>query len=266
MNSKLEDSLELAINTTEAERLKTRDLAVGYNAATKEWEVIIRYSGNLSEILGDSAQYTELFGGYAIVIIPESRLDWLTSLPEIEYVEKPKQLYFELSEGIAASCIPQVWRDPFYLRGAGTIVGIIDSGIDYAHPDFCLEDGTTRILELWDQERNVIYTSDDINRALAAPTIQERYAIVSSRDLSGHGTHVAGIAAGNGRGSNGEYVGVAPESQLIVVKLGTPREGGFPRTTQLMTGIDYIIRRSLISPAPIAVNISFGNNYGSHTG
>lgn len=85
-------------------------------------------------------------------------------------------------------------------------------------------------------------------------------------DTSGHGTAVAGVAAGNGRNSNGQYAGVAPQSELIVVKLGNPRKEGFPRTTELMQGLDYVIRKALELRIPVAVNISFGNTYGSHDG
>ena len=88
---------------------------------------------------------------------------------------------------------------------------------------------------------------------------------ILSRDTSGHGTAVAGIAAGNGRGSEGRrYRGVAPEAELVVVKMGAPRKGGFPRTTELMQGVDYIVRTALAMGKPVAVNISFGNTYGSH--
>ena len=96
---------------------------------------------------------------------------------------------------------------------------------------------------------------------------EERYRIVPSRDTSGHGTAVAGIAAGNGRGSkNGKYRGAAPEAGLLIVKMGGAGETGFPRTTQLMRGVDYIVRKAEKLKKPVAINISFGNTYGSHDG
>ena len=96
---------------------------------------------------------------------------------------------------------------------------------------------------------------------------EERYRIVPSRDTSGHGTAVAGIAAGNGRGSkNGKYRGTAPEAGLLIVKMGGAGETGFPRTTQLMRGVDYIVRKAEELKKPVAINISFGNTYGSHDG
>ncbi len=77
---------------------------------------------------------------------------------------------------------------------------------------------------------------------------------------------MAGIAAGNGRASNGLYRGVASKSDLVVVKLGISIGDSFPRTTQLMQGLNYAIQYAISVNKPIAINISFGNNYGSHTG
>ncbi len=139
-------------------------------------------------------------------------------------------------------------------------------GIDYSHPDFRNEDGSTRILALYDETLEREYTSEEINQALMAGSEQERFRLVSSRDTSGHGTHVAGIAAGNGRASGGVNRGVAYESPLLIVKLGTAEPNGFPRTTQLMRGLDYVVKKALELQMPMAVNISFGNNYGSHSG
>ena len=149
-------------------------------------------------------------------------------------------------------------------------------GIDYSHPDFRNQDGSTRIIKLWDQSIQgnppkgyVIgkeYTREQINAALEADTRAERERLLPSRDLSGHGTGVMGIAAGNGRASDGVYRGVAYESELLVVKLGTSREGGVPRTTELMQGIDYVLRQAVALGKPVALNLSFGNNYGSHSG
>ena len=89
---------------------------------------------------------------------------------------------------------------------------------------------------------------------------------MAMQDVSGHGTAVAGIVAGNGRQSGGVYVGIAPESELIVVKMGNTSEEGFPRTTELMQGVDYAVRKAIEYRMPVAINISFGNTYGSHDG
>ena len=155
------------------------------------------------------------------------------------------------------------------LTGKGVLVGIVDSGIDYFHQDFRNADGTTRILALWDQSLERIFTEEEINEALFAADQGGReagLALVPSRDVSGHGTAVAGIAAGNGRESQGRYRGVAYESPLLVVKLGTADPNGFPRTTQLMRAVNFVLQEAVRLGMPIAVNLSFGNTYGSHDG
>lgn len=271
-DQKLENILNLALDATEEERQKSLELDVGYDAIGQEWDLIIKYSGSLDEIRALGIRVVELQNEYAIVTVKENLIERLSDFPQIEFIEKPKRLFFNVENGKIASCIPPVQRPPYNLTGRGVLVGIIDSGIDYANPVFRNADGTTRIRNLWDQslsenppEGYVIgteYTSEQINEALRQPTMQERRQIVPSQDLSGHGTAVAGVAAGN----SDDYRGVAYESELIVVKLGIPKLDGFPRTTELMQGIDYVVRKALEYQMPVAINISFGNTYGAHDG
>lgn len=275
-NQKTDNLLDLAVDATAREREKSLELDVGYEPATRMWDVIIKYSGDLSDIEMDGITIVPLLNGYAVATVPQERLDVFISQPSIEYVEKPKRLSFAVNQARAASCITPVQIPPLSLDGRGILVGIVDSGIDYRHPDFIKEDGTTRILRLWDQsvEGNPPqgyalgseYGSEQIDQALKASDQREAYRIVPSRDVSGHGTAVAGIAAGNGRASEGIYRGVAPESPLLVVKLGDPKKDSFPRTTELIQGIDYVVRQAVSLQMPLALNLSFGNNYGSHRG
>lgn len=281
-SQKIENLLNLAINATPEEREKSPDLNVGYDRETKSWEVVIKFFGTteqLQEILQtafpdefERIKIRNLSNEYAILELPEHLVEAVASLPAIEYMEKPKSLYFAVNQGKSASCINplQTGTSPVsgenYLTGRGTLVAIVDSGIDYSHPDFRNPDGTTRILRLWDQTLEIVYDEATINQALEQPTERLRNEICPSRDVSGHGTHVAGIAAGNGRASGGRYRGVAFDSKLIIVKLGTPRENSFPRTTELMSAIDFCILQGREFQMPVAVNLSFGNNYGSHSG
>lgn len=273
-DQKLENLLNLALNATESERMRSESLRVGYDAADQMWEVIIKYTGNLEKVRQIAKEVTELFGGFAIVRLKEEAIDLLTDIPQVTYVEKPKALAFALENARAASCLTRVQRGVEGLSGRGVIFACVDSGVSYTHPDFRNEDGTTRILYLWDQTipgnppagylRGTEYTAEQINEALRADTVQERRSIVPSEDISGHGTSVLGIGAGNGRGSGGRLRGVAYEADIIVVKLGTPGTSGFPRTTELMEGVDYCIRKAVELQMPVAVNLSFGNNYGAH--
>lgn len=281
MSQKVENILNLALEATPEERARSGELDVGYDPEEREWELIVKYSGSLEPVRAIASSVTELMNGYAIIVISEDRIGELASFPEVEFVEKPKSLYFQADAGRQASCIDTVQRALYNLSGRGVLVGIVDSGIDYENPDFRNEDGTTRIMSLWDQSvsgnppagyaTGSEFTREEINAALAEsgpggfPGDGTRVPL--SRDTSGHGTAVAGIAAGNGRGSEGRmYRGAAPEAELIIVKMGIPRPDGFPRTTELMTGVDYVIRKALELRMPVAVNISFGNTYGSHDG
>ena len=265
-NSKIENILNLALNSTPEERVKSDNLNVGYNVEKNTWEVIVKYNGDISRLQSEVIQVEELLAGYAIITLPEGLIDSLAELNEIEYIEKPKRLFFSVMAGKEASCIFPVTTGREGLTGRGCLVGIIDSGIDYVNMDFRTRNGESRILYLWDQVLAAEYTKQQIDDALAAPTREEQQALVPSVDITGHGTAVAGIAAGNGNGSDGRFAGVAPESELIVVKLGMPREGGFPRTTELLRAITYIIKKALELEKPVVVNLSFGNTYGSHDG
>lgn len=280
MNSqKADNQLNLALDATEGERLKSLELDVGYNPMEQEWELIVKYSGSLEPVRSIAISVTEMANEYAVIVIRESLISQLAELPEIDFIEKPKRLFFQVTNGKRVSCINPVQQAPYSLRGKGTLIGIIDSGIDFALEDFRNPDGTTRIRALWDQTISgnppegysigTEYTREQINEALQATNMQDRYQIVPSRDTSGHGTAVAGIAAGSGRRRTateavGENAGVAPESELLVVKMGNPRAEGFPRTTELMQGVDYVIKKAQEYRMPVAVNVSFGNSYGSH--
>lgn len=271
-NQKLENVLNLALEATEEERQKSLELDVGYDAIEREWDLIVKYSGDLRSIRELGIGVVELQNEYAIVTVKENIIDRLSEFPQIEFIEKPKRLFFNVENGKIASCIPPVQRQPYNLTGRDVLVGIIDSGIDYANPVFQNADGTTRIRNLWDQSLSenppegyligTEYTSEQINEALRQPTVEGRRRLVPSQDISGHGTAVAGVAAGN----SDEYRGVAYESDLIVVKLGIPKTNGFPRTTELMQAIDYVVKKALEYGQPVAINISFGNTYGAHDG
>ena len=158
---------------------------------------------------------------------------------------------------------------------------ITGEGIDYARMDFRNRDGSSRIRYLWDQSLDedesrgmfpperyrigVEFRQEQINEALKKEG-EERFRMVPSRDVTGHGTAVTAIAAGNGLSSEGRYTGVAPEADLIVVKLGNPKKESFPRTTELMRALDYVVKKAMELEEPVAINLSFGNTYGSHDG
>lgn len=299
MSEKFENMLNLSLEVSQETREKSLSLNTGVNEQEKTWEVIVRFFGELMKLQKafPNAQIIQLQEGYLIMEVTRDELRRLAAIPEVIYVEMPKMLHYQVNNGRRISCINSLQtgvggadapveisgsKEALHLTGKGVLLAILDSGIDYSHPDFRNEDGTTRIAWLWDQTLTareeqaeyppegfvdgVEFDTQRINRALFADTQDQQYAICPSRDLSGHGTHVAGIAGGNGRASGGLYRGVAYESEFLIVKLGSAKRDGFVRTTQLMTGITYCLRKARQMGRPVAMNISIGNHYGSHAG
>lgn len=183
---------------------------------------------------------------------------------------------------LEASGITQVHRQPFLdLQGQGVIVGIVDTGIDYTLDTFRYEDGTSKILSIFDQTVEgepppgyyigVEYTNEQINAALASDNPLD---IVPVTDPSGHGTFLASIAAG--RADNG-FVGAAPDADLIVVKLRKarpyylnlfsvpPEQENVFESNAVILGIDYIIQRATALNRPVAICLGLGSNFGTHT-
>ena len=275
-SQKIENLLNLALDATGTERLRSVNLQVGYNEMTNTWDVIILYSGTLERVSETAESVTPLLKNFAIVRIREENIEKLASLEEVIYIEKPKRLFFEVADGRRVSCIDAVQTPRFRLTGKGVLIGVIDSGIEYANADFRQEDGATRIRFLWDQTVEGTppegyrigseFSAEQINEALQQPNRTMRLQKVPSVDSSGHGTAVAGVAAGNGRNSGGRYRGAAPDAELIIVKLGNPGGVGFPRTAELMQAVDYIVQKAEMLQMPVSVNISFGNTYGAHNG
>ena len=157
---KIENILNLALDATREEREKSLNLDVGYDVADDSWEVIVKFFGTTEELRQKlSERFPEeqaqigiynLTNEYAILRIPQPLVELVASMPEIEYMEKPKRLFFSVENGqeVPASirCRPgRVQVRTRNLTGKEVLVAVIDSGIDYAHPDFCNSDGTTRI-------------------------------------------------------------------------------------------------------------------------
>ena len=265
-SQKNENLLNLALDTAPVERERSLELNVGYDEREKAWEVIVKYHGSLQELAEWGILTEELIAGYAILTVPESEMGWLAEVEQIEYVEKPKRLFFSDLAGNTASCFAPGSRLYEGLTGKGVLVAVIDSGISYYNRDFRNADGTTRIRYLWDQVLNREFSEAQINEALMTGSRQAAQQLVPSIDTSGHGTAVAGIAAGNGGEGGPAYAGVARESELIIVRLGSPKENSFPRTTELMRALTYVVKKAVELAMPVAINLSFGNTYGAHNG
>ena len=148
--------------------------------------------------------------------------------------------------------------------GAGVIVGLVDSAIDTGHEDFQNLDGTTRVLAYWGQadDGGTPPAGYGYGSAWDAAAIDAGDPV--TEDIFGHGTHVASIAAGNGRASDVPsvryaYAGIAPEADLVVVA-GDGTDAG------LIDGLNYIFDRAAALGKPAVVNLSLGGHSGPHDG
>lgn len=170
-SQKLEDILNLSLESTEEERLRSGVLNVGFDRQEQTWELIVKYSGDLSRLEETGIGVERLLAGYAIVTLPQRLIPVLTAAPEVEYVEMPKNLLSELYEAKRESCIlpltgagappqtggsgaPGSATSSGVLTGQGVLVAVLDSGIDYYLPDFRNADKSSRIAFLWDQTLN----------------------------------------------------------------------------------------------------------------
>lgn len=278
ISDKIEPILNLSLQLPEDLRQKNISMSMGYNQLNRTWEAVVKYHGNMEQVAEELSINAEILTErYAIITFPAEKIMQLLSYNEIEYIEKPKPVSMALDFSLRQSCIEAVQNiPPYQLTGKDTIIGIIDSGIDYAHPDFINEDGTSRILYIWDQTINgnppegfgfgTEYTRDMINKALRLRDISERMNYLPHSDIHRHGTHVAGIAAGNGRASRGKYKGVAPEASIIAVKLGQVSNTSLTKTTEIMRALKYVIERAERHNMPVSVNLSYGTNEGAHDG
>lgn len=362
MNQKLEDLLQLALQTSEETRERTEELNVGFNVVSRTWELIVKYHGSLDVLEALNVQIEYLIAGYAILTVPDGLVERVAELEEIEYVEKPKRFFYEVTDPVTDSCIRQLSGQDLSLTGRGVLVGVLDSGINYRLPVFRHADGSTRIRYLWDQtlvpsgelgegedgvrtdgigriveeetggeaieeergnngtagsegirnressgstgedgmsgengggrqtvgdtaglirkppagfRQGVEFDAAQINAALQAETQEQQYMLLPTVDTGGHGTAVAGIAAGFSESEGGNnsfyermqyYRGAAPEAELLIVKLGLPDAASFPRTTEIMRGVTWAVRKAQELQMPLAINLSFGNSYGAHDG
>ena len=267
---KINNQLNLFLSMTSAEKTANAYKLDGYDPLHKSWRLIVKYNGDIASAALAFNALTEIINErYAVVCISEPYIKNFSLCDEVEYIEAPRKLHRSLESSMREACITRVQvTSPYNLKGDGVLIAIIDSGIDFTHSDFRHRDGKSRIYALWDQSADGTpplgysygreYTQEDINNALASDDIQ----LVPHTDSLGHGTHVAGIAAGSGAPS-----GVAPHAGLLIVKLGSPDYDGYPvNTIDIMFAVKYVLEKARELNMPIAINFSYGATLGAHDG
>jgi subtilisin family serine protease len=248
-------------------------------------DLLVNYSGYpvvFESFTDATVQIIDFF--HALVHVPVEQITD-NILMERGYSIMPS-LYGIISDlSLESSGITRLRSIPYFnLRGNGVLVGILDTGIDYTNQIFKYADNTTRIVSIWDQTifsdnyptgtyYGTEYSREQINMALASENPLE---IVPSMDEIGHGTMIAGIAAGNDDPANGFY-GVAPDAELVVVKLKPakpylknffriPEAAVCYQESDILFALNYLIDVSIQLKRPLAICIALGTSQGAHDG
>lgn len=226
---------------------------------------------------------------FAVLHIPMNDLESPMNFSYYTYSAIPKLYSLLDTDSMEASGILPASRIPaFGNQGQGVLIGFVDTGIDYQNPLFRKEDGSSRILGIWDQTLETgapdpvngfqalygtQYSKEEIDQALAAP---DPLALVPSADENGHGTFLASVAAG-GEDPDQDFTGAAPKASIAMVKLKPAkaylrdfyliREGADAyQENDIMMGVAYLLHLARRFSMPLVICLGLGTNQGSHVG
>ena len=262
-------------------------VAIGFEAAADPTvKVLIQFNGDVADLIAQGFELRTVAGDIASGRLPLNNVDAVAAMSQVIRIEVARPMQSELDQSLVDIRANLVHTGPPGNRGSGVIVGIIDSGIDIMHQCFRRPDGTTRILSIWDQnltptnsESNptgytfgVEYSETDINTSITAGGPPNTVRHTDGDTTAGHGTHVAGIAAGDGSiAGNGQpaftFVGVAPEADIILVRNDAFAGAiGMGDSANTLDAVNYIFNRASTLNRPVAINMSQGDNIGPHDG
>ncbi len=238
-------------------------------SSAEDYPLTIRGEGRFVDALTKSGFAVQASNGnIATVIVPRDRLEELSSIKEIQTIELgPKRKLYN-SNAVIFQNVGVAYSKGY--TGSGVIIGVVDTGIDFYNPMFRDASGNTRILYLWDQtasgsgpsgtdfSNGVEYSQAQINQDLASGS---PHSVVPQRDTEGHGTHVAGSAAGRHLTASPADTlhGGAMDANLIIVK--TTLLGA-----DISNGVKYIFDKAAALSKPCVINLSLGSQYGPHDG
>lgn len=221
---------------------------------------IVKFSGSPGAIESTGARVRSIIGDIVTADIPVSALSDLVDLPDVIYIQAARIMQPALLDiSVPDTRADQVWQSTPGYTGKGVIVGIIDEGVDWQHPDFKGNDGTSRILYIWDQ---IVQTPGQYPGGYRYGTEWTKAQIDSGQcqvmDATSHGTHTASTIAGNSRGAD-KFTGMAPEADIIAVKTGF-------EDADILDAAYYIFQKASELKMPAVINMSFGSHWGPHDG
>lgn len=248
--------------TTGASRDKDIEVFVKSNNAPLTREGIAALNGKVHMVSGNILAAT----------VPEASLKSLSSLKDVQFIEAAKPVGFKNNVAgaeINSQEVHEGYNLPSPLTGKNVVIGIIDTGIDYDHPDFMDADGKTRIISIWDQNASSGSGPTEIEDSFGTECTSQMIASGSCpiRDSDGHGTHVAGTAAGR----DANFGGVAPDANIIAVSYDSSMNlnDGYVDTifsTKICQAAYYVFAKASALGRPAVVNLSLGTHIGAHDG
>jgi subtilisin family serine protease len=200
-------------------------------------------------------------GNFFTALIPINNLESLFEVEGIVSVEIAEKVHSTMDSARALTNVNQVHAGtglPQAYTGNGVIVGVIDDGFDYTHPNFRnLSTQQTRISKVWEQSGVTTAPRPYGTEYVGSPAILNK---MRDKINESHGTHVTGIAAGNGGATNSLYRGVAFDSEIVLVSTKNRTD------TEILDGIQYIFQQATIQNKPAVINMSLGKHVGPHDG
>lgn len=207
------------------------------------------------------------YGNIAAIRMPVHAIARFAQAPYVTYVERPVAPPHLLDDMSALHInVDSVWQGlgdlPRAFTGKDVVIGFLDSGMDFSHPDFSNADTTTRVMHIWDQTRPTSgNTPPQYGYGQEWDSLGIQDGLSTHSDANSHGTKVTGIAAGNGR-MDSTYAGVAPAADIIMVEIAFNSDF----LSNVADGIDYILRKAKAAGKPAVINGSLGTYFGSHDG
>lgn len=249
-------------------------------------DFITEYTSTTEEFEEENKDYCPQIVGYRYALVYERTAMILPINPQVYSYRSVPKLYGEMDTQAVESTGSMRLQNltGLNLDGSGVIIGVIDSGIDYMNEAFRYSSGDSRIVSIWDQSDNsgntpedfdygTEYSQSDINEAIRS---DNPYDIVKSRDVTGHGTFMAGVAAGS-ENVQQDFIGAAPEAKIVVVKLKQAKKylrdyyfidenAVAYQENDIMAGIRYVERAGVKYRMPVVICLGIGSSQGAHSG